>query len=101
MAKVLIIDGNPAIFCPACGCYHYFPKKVKPEIPGWTWNGDMDKPTFTPSMVVRVGPFPDSSKYAGQIRVCHSVVSDGKITYLHDCSHNMKGQTVEIPDEGT
>ena len=31
-------------------------------------------------------------------KVCHSFVTDGKIRYLNDCTHHLKGQTVELLD---
>lgn len=75
--------------CPGCGCTHGF--TVNSGIPGrnWTWNGSMDKPTFTPSLLCNK-EYPASR--------CHSFVTDGRIQYLTDCFHKLAGQTVEIPD---
>jgi hypothetical protein len=69
--------------CPGCGYGHPF------EVPRWSWNGSMDRPTFIPSLWCNKSD-PASS--------CHSVVTDGKIRFLDECFHNLKGQTVEIPD---
>jgi hypothetical protein len=89
-----------AIRCPACdaedmGFAHVFYKKMKNDIPGWSFNGDFEKPTFTPSMLA-------TAKYGdpadGKDHRCHSFVTDGFIQYLGDCSHSMMNQTVEIPD---
>lgn len=52
----------------------------------WTWNGDKEKPTVRASILVR-----------GQFR-CHSFVTDGKIQFLGDCTHELKGQTVDLPN---
>lgn len=30
--------------------------------------------------------------------VCHSFVRNGRIEYLGDCTHHLKGQTVDLPD---
>ena len=30
--------------------------------------------------------------------VCHSFVTDGRIRFLGDCTHALKGQTVPIPE---
>lgn len=30
--------------------------------------------------------------------LCHSFVTDGKIQFLNDCFHSLKGQTVDLPD---
>lgn len=29
---------------------------------------------------------------------CHSFVRDGKIEFLGDCTHEMAGTTIELPD---
>lgn len=98
--------GSFAIHCPACGFAHKFDKK-------WTFNGDFQKPTFRASMLVRwfrydepdnlykpdgtvnVGP---DGKIPGKDIVCHSFVTDGNIEFLGDCTHELAGQTVPLPD---
>lgn len=55
--------------------------------PSWTFNGDMEKPTFMPSLKVLDGH--GGSK-------CHLFVVEGKINYCSDCQHNMAGQQ-DIP----
>ena len=78
------------IFCPACGRGHLFytDYPAKPQH-NWTFNGDLEKPTFKPSMLVH--------SHKTQPR-CHSHVTDGKIAFLNDCDHDMKGKTVDLPD---
>lgn len=56
----------------------------------WTWNGSLDKPTIQPS--IKTWSKNDGSD------TCHSFVTDGKIQYLGDCFHELKGQTVELPE---
>lgn len=75
------------VFCPGCGCAHVYDSR-------WTFNGDVDKPTFKPSYLSRSTWGPNKEK-----RVCHSFVTDGKIKYLGDCTHQYKGQTIDLPDE--
>lgn len=70
------------LFCPACKDAHVFDKR-------WTFNDDVESPTFTPSFLVYEHPT--------QPR-CHSFVTDGKIRYLGDCTHEMANQTVDLPD---
>lgn len=94
MAKAMTLStergdpGGTIIHCPACKYGHLFDAR-------WKFNGDFEKPTFTPSMLV----FPDAefNKKFNCIR-CHSFVTDGKIQFLADCDHSMAGQTVELPD---
>lgn len=74
--------GGWLIHCPACGYGHLFDKR-------WTFNGDVERPTFRASMLV----------YAhGDRPRCHSFVTDGRIEYLSDCTHAMAGQTVDLPE---
>lgn len=82
--------------CPGCDCSHQI--FVKGYNIGWTFNGDLDKPTCSPSLLVRMGP----GKWAGTQadQVCHSFIRDGQIQFLADCTHALAGQTVEIPEFG-
>lgn len=81
--------------CPACGYGHLFRTVAgKNGEPVWTFNGDRDKPTFSPSMLV------NSRAHVANPNaiLCHSFVQDGKFQFLGDCSHSMAGQTVEIAE---
>lgn len=60
--------------------------------PRWGWNGDVDRPTFTPSILVR---YVTGAK--ARHVTCHSFVTDGLIQFLGDCTHSLAGQTVELP----
>lgn len=108
------VKTDPTIFCPACGHAHQFTTGI------WDWDGNEEKPTFTPSMLVHEHWYlpddwePEQSKdadgnwlyepdgihllgavYGGR---CHSFVRDGKIQFLNDCQHALAGQTVDLPD---
>lgn len=52
----------------------------------WTWNGDTEKPTLRPSVLTKIGE---------RVR-CHTWVNDGKAQFLDDCSHELRGQTVDM-----
>ena len=82
------------IFCPACKCGHGFYNGTLQKRPKWSFNGDTENPTFSPSMLVRGGP----CNADGSDRVCHSFVRDGRIQVLNDWTHNLAGQTVDLPD---
>lgn len=73
-------------FCPGCKYTHGFTVDGDKH---WKWNGSMDKPTFTPSLLCNKD-FPESR--------CHSYVTDGRIQFLSDCFHTLAGQIVDIPD---
>ena len=97
-------DNGLLFHCPGCNMAHQV-KHGEGHGPRWTWNGDMDKPTFTPSINVRfehwVPPFrPGTAKPENQTLVkdvCHSFVTDGRIQFLADCTHALAGQTVDLP----
>lgn len=55
--------------------------------PCWTWNGDVEKPTLRPSILT-------TQEWNG-LR-CHTWVNDGKAQFLDDCSHPLRGQTVDM-----
>ena len=79
--------------CPGCEDVH----NVVVDAPsGWTWNGDLEKPTFSPSVLVRYGHLPDGGPM-GTDPICHSFVTDGRIQFLGDCTHALAGQTVALP----
>jgi hypothetical protein len=84
--------------CPACrdadrGSAHLFHVQMGDGSPGWAFNGDFERPTFSPSMLAR-------ARYGEEqaLHVCHSFVRDGRIQYLADCTHAMAGQTIDLPD---
>ena len=83
--------------CPACGHGHAFDTDANPQRKGngWKFNGDLERPTFSPSMLSRRSSTGDARNMD---QVCHSFVRDGKIEYLNDCTHSMAGQTVELPE---
>lgn len=57
----------------------------------WTWNGDTEKPTLKPSILTR-------TKHGDNEIICHSFVNDGLVQFLHDCTHELKNQTVPLLD---
>ena len=84
-----------SFFCPACNAAH----TILTTAGGWEWDGDVDRPTFTPSVKVTHEAKPDASdefKEWRTARVCHSYVTAGMIQYLADCTHGLAGQTVEL-----
>lgn len=94
MAKAQIYNSQDGltqqvwIYCPGCKCNHGFTTK-HPTFAPWSFNGDLEKPTFNPSMLCNAD-YPESR--------CHSFVRDGKIQFLNDCFHDLKNTTVELPD---
>ena len=84
--------GKVAFYCPGCQMYHAIHIEG-PGYPRWDFNGNYESPTFTPSIRVETGHYPEPSD------LCHSFVIDGKIQYLGDSTHALAGQTVDMQDE--
>jgi hypothetical protein len=100
--------------CPGCNCDHGV--WVNPHNNGgakWDFNGDFNKPTFSPSILVRWVGLPnelekdengnhilgnDGRVKGAKDMICHSFVKDGMIQFLADCTHELKGQTVELSE---
>lgn len=100
------------IWCEGCGSAHAFHTEQTNRRLGaiWKFNGNMVAPTFTPSMLVKSGHYvdgkrpcwcdyhkkPDAKPDAPTCFICHSFVTDGKMQFLSDCTHELAGQTVRL-----
>lgn len=82
----MLDNGGQIFYCPACRTEH----AVNQGGPKWTFNGDMMRPTFQPSIKV-------TSSYQGAQSVCHFFVRDGSIEYCSDCTHSFANLTVPLP----
>ena len=99
-------EGMVFFYCPGCKEYHGV--RTDKNYPyHWNFNGNYDKPTFSPSVLVTGTVFPTDEeadrimkgeKIEPKKFVCHSFITDGKIRYLSDCTHELAGQTVEMKD---
>ena len=79
-----------AFVYPGCGHEHSVPIVISQfYIYCWGFNGNLEKPTITPSILRYETP--------GNPR-CHSFVTDGKIAFCSDSTHSMAGQTIELPE---
>lgn len=86
--------------CPGCKTGHrYVVKWGQKEIedmkrlgygtPTWQFNGDLESPTFTPSLLYHKSDVQP---------LCHIYMTNGKIQFLSDCTHELAGQTVDLAD---
>jgi hypothetical protein len=107
-------EGALAFYCPGCKQVHQIQYGAGPG-PRWTWDGDVERPTFTPSVLVR-GVREDMTdeewaEYDAEYRrvgravlegkfgtTCHTYITAGRIQFLGDCTHALAGQTVDLPD---
>lgn len=94
-------DGSLLFWCPGCDGAHGVPIAGERA---WGWNGSMDSPTLTPSILVTYPANPNAIEEFKEWRTerrCHSFVTNGQIQFLGDCTHALAGQTVAIPDWDT
>ncbi len=96
--------GRLLFWCPGCEEAHQVG-------PSWGFNGDYDRPTFSPSVLVKTGHYCQGQEgkdcwctYEARFgepapfkcTVCHSFVRDGQIQFLGDCTHHLAGRTVPL-----
>jgi hypothetical protein len=101
-----IEGGDLGFWCAGCEEMHVVS-------PGWTFDGNYDAPTFSPSVLVTNGHYcpghkPGDSCWCTYNREhaddpssftcsrCHSFVRGGRIEFLGDCTHKLAGQTVTL-----
>lgn len=98
---ILRVSGDRIFFwCPGCNDIH----GIQTGANGWTWNGSLDRPTFTPSVLVGGTQWAEDDHFykpthrvaPGQKITCHSFVTDGRIQFLSDSTHELSNQTVPM-----
>lgn len=72
-----------SFYCPACKSLHPF--NVAGGPPLWWFNGDLESPSFSPSLRML-----DSG--------CHLYVTGGQISYCNDCPHEFRNKIVPLVD---
>lgn len=95
-------------YCPGCGFHHvYYTMEPYHNGAKWEFNGNIESPTFSPSLLNRWGKyadpnFDDSDLTEDQKKAlsgqCHLFVIDGHIHYCNDCTHELSGKTVPMED---
>lgn len=93
-------DGRTGVrhcyWCPGCDSLHCI--AIRPHVQdngaGWDFSGTLECPTYAPSQL---------SSWEGTVdgvptkTVCHTLIREGKIEFLNDCTHELRGQTVPLP----
>lgn len=105
--------GRLGFWCPGCEEIHYInTTQTLHQHARWTFNGDYDKPTFHPSVLVTSGHYSPSwqgpkcwctynAEHADdpapyKCSRCHSWVRDGQIEFLSDSTHELAGMTAHL-----
>lgn len=89
-------------WCVACEELHPLPNS-------WSFNGNLEKPTFTPSFKhTGIKTVKVNGKWTGEWvldadgapvpEVCHYILTDGVVNYCADCTHPYAGKSVLIAE---
>ena len=106
-SKLRSITNGYMFWCPGCQEPHIVNKS-------WSFDGNIESPTFSPSILVRNGHYAEGHtgdecwctynvKHPNNLsgfkcKQCHSFVKAGNIEFLSDCSHQLAGKTVILPN---
>lgn len=92
--------------CPGCNGLHRFILSNEdgtiPDGPVWEWDGNLDQPTFSPSLLCIDTTFYAAERDENEYRVmvgsgnCHSFVRAGRWEFLGDSGHHLAGQSVDM-----
>ncbi|HXN30592.1 MAG TPA: DUF6527 family protein [Polyangiaceae bacterium] len=86
-------DGHVAgfsFYCPGCEHGHVFYTAGKLV---WAFDNNRESPSFQPSLLNTCEHHPDPKQ-----RRCHLFLTAGRLLFLSDCTHDLAGQTVDLPD---
>lgn len=82
-------------WCPSCEQNHVLPYREKD---GWTFDGNMEAPTFTPSFKHTWTEWQgDAATGRRGKRVCHYVLTAGVLFFCDDSTHALRGKH-PLPD---
>lgn len=81
----------------------------------WTFDGNFESPTFSPSVLTTSGHYISGHKPGDRCwctynaenpdnpapftcQRCHTFIKNGNVQFLNDCSHELAGQILPLPD---
>lgn len=64
----------------------------------WTFDGNYDSPTISPSVLARGRDRDPNDETKLVDTVCHLFLKNGILQFLDDCTHELKGQSVPLPE---
>jgi hypothetical protein len=112
MAKLIVLPQSWGtrywFYCHGCRSGHAFHVRIDGGEPSWTFNGDTEQPTFHPSLKISGTATPTEDDLVKILSgtpvepvptLCHLFVENGKIRFLDDCTHPLRGQTVDMDTE--
>lgn len=84
-------------------------------VPRWSFNGDLDRPHFNPSVKISSGHYvqghdPAKDCWCTYLKahpeeevgfscgICHYFLHDGELRYCGDSTHHLAGKNIPLPD---
>ena len=94
-------EGQEGLIYWCQGCKRTHGIRIKGPT-AWGWNGDVEKPVFTPS-VLTTYPGRDAGDEGAPPAVCHTFVGcngaqPGEVIFLGDCTHRLAGTVQPLQD---
>lgn len=83
-------------WCQGCGHCHTYPTGGISDRANWNFNGNIESPSFTPSMHIFIPAMMLDGEQRPQRTICHYYVTDGNIAYQMDSDHEFRGQTLPL-----
>lgn len=108
MAVLRKTTGGYIHWCPGCEEVHTISTEA-PYTLHWSFNGDVDRPTFSPSVRIKgkkrriengiwKGEWERDEHGHPVDFCCHYILTDGQLQYCGDSTHPLSGQTVPLPE---
>ena len=97
MSKLMQLRDNGWLLfhCPGCKCDHWLNPATHKVTEDW------NTPTVTPRWSMLWNEWGTSEKgamkklYQGR---CHILILEGQLQYQHDCTHSLRGKTIDMVD---
>lgn len=90
-SKLRRAEGAYMWYCPAC-------EEMQPLPDSWTFDGNLELPTFSPSFKHEWDQGPLDPRRKPGHYICHYIVTNGQVAYCSDSTHALAGQTIPMPD---
>jgi hypothetical protein len=84
--------GMYAIWCEGCQCKHFIWTKSETG-PKWGFNGDVNEPTFTPSVNIT---WPEIKDGVTVNHRCHFTITNGAVHFHGDSTHQLAGKRLPL-----
>jgi hypothetical protein len=111
-SKLRRTEDGYAYWCQGCEEMHHVRTNGPAAV--WSFDGDLESPSFSPSVMVTSGHYVSSHKPGDpcwctynaehpdrpapfKCHRCHTSITSGVVQFLGDCSHAFAGQTLPLP----